>query len=232
MTVEVALPALCVVCDEVLSGRDRGLCAACRSRLIPLAGPCCPLCGVPTDEATEPCLDCAASAPPQAGSVMWGVYDGVLRNAILAVKHRGHDEIAGVLGRRLAARVCLQPWVDELTGVVAVPSHLLRRLRRRWDTAGLVAAVVADALHLPQLRVLRRHGLRRQAGRTRAQRKQLPRGSFSVRKPLRRQRLLVVDDVCTTGTTLRRTAEVVLRAGADQVYCAALAHAPDPGRVT
>jgi predicted amidophosphoribosyltransferase len=232
MAVEVVLPAVCVSCDEVLSGGDRGLCAECRSRLIPMTGRCCSRCGVPVDGDTEPCLGCAVFDPPQAGSVMWGVYDGVLREAVLAVKHRGHDELAGLLGRRLAARLALQPWVGELSGVVSVPSHALRRLRRRWSAADLIAAVVADVLRLPLLPVLERRGLRRQSGRTRAQRRQLPRGSFTVPKPIGGHCLLVVDDVCTTGTTLRRAAEVLLRAGAEQVYCAALAHAPDPGRVT
>jgi predicted amidophosphoribosyltransferase len=161
---------------------------------------------------------------------MWGDYDGILRQAVLSLKHRGHDELSRGLGRRLAARIVLAPWFDELTGVVAVPSHGLRQLRRKWCAADLIADEVGVAIGRPVLPVLRRHGLRRQAGRTRAQRKQLPRGSFSARRSVRRHRLLLVDDVCTTGTTLRRAAETLLSAGAESVYLAAVAHAPDPGR--
>lgn len=225
------LPALCVTCDAVLDGDDRGLCGACRSRLLPQTGPCCPLCGVPADSEIEPCLGCVASPPPQEGTVFWGVYDGVLRRTVLALKHGGRDELAGVLGRRLAARIGLAPWHREITAVTAVPSHRLRRLRRGTSAAGLLADDVAVRGGVPRAHVLRRHGLGRQAGRTRIQRKTLGRGSFSARGHLDGHRLLLVDDVCTTGTTLQRAAEALLAAGADAVYCAAVAHAPDPRRL-
>jgi len=225
----VLLPALCVACEGVLTGDDRGLCAHCRSRLLPLSGPCCPRCGVPADsDADGPCLTCVADPPPQGGTVVWGVYDGVLRRTVLALKHHGHDELARGLGWRLAARIVLAPWSGEIDAVVAVPSHGLRQFRRGWSAAGLLAREVAAALGQPLIPALLRHGLRRQTGRTRAQRRRLPRGSFSARRLARHRTLLLVDDVCTTGTTLRRAAETLIGAGADAVYCATLAHAPDP----
>jgi predicted amidophosphoribosyltransferase len=226
---EALLPALCVACDEVLAGFDRGLCAGCRSRLVPMTEPCCPRCGVPAADGL-PCPDCALSPPPQEGTVFWGAYDGVLRRAVLALKHGGHDELGRVLGRRLAGRVGLEPWSDVVSAVAVVPSHRLRRLRRGWSAADWIGREVAAALGRPLLPALRRHGLRRQTGRSRSQRTQLPRGSFSSRPVVRGHRILLVDDVSTTGTTLRRAGETLLRAGARAVYCAAVAHAPDPRR--
>lgn len=228
---EALLPALCVTCGGVLSGEDRGLCGACRSRLVPMSEPCCPVCGVPSDSGSAPCLGCIASPPPQTATLFWGSYDGILRRAILALKHGGHDELARPLARRLSATLALAAWHDEITLVTAVPSHRLRRLRRGASAAGLLATEVAKILHRPRVQALRRHGWRRQAGRTRAQRTRLARGSFSVRGRLDGERVLLVDDVCTTGTTLRRTAESLISAGAEFVFCAAMAHAPDPRRV-
>jgi ComF family protein len=228
---EILLPASCVACGEVLAGTDRGLCGACRSRLHPMTEPCCPRCGVPADSETDPCLACVASPPPQNGTVLWGEYDGVLRHAILALKHQGHDELARPLGRRLAARIGLAPWFGEITVLTTVPSHGLRRLRRGYSAAGLLGATVAQAIDRPLIRALRRHGRGRQAGRTRARRMQLPRGCFSARHEMTGQRVLVVDDVCTTGTTLRRAADTLLGAGAEAVYCATMAHAIDSRRM-
>jgi predicted amidophosphoribosyltransferase len=228
---EAMLPALCVACDAVLAGGDRGLCGACRSRLVPMSGPCCPRCGVPADNDDEPCLACVATPPPQLGTVIWGVYDGVLRRSVLAFKHGGHDELARTLGRRLSARVELTSWFATITVVASVPSHGLRRWRRGPSAADLLAAEVVKTTRRPRISALRRHGLGRQTGRSRAQRTRLPRGSFSACRGLRGHRVLLVDDVCTTGTTFRRAAETLAGAGADAVFCAAMAHAPAPGRM-
>jgi len=228
---EALLPALCVTCDAVLAGDDRGFCGACRSRLVPMSEPCCPVCGVPSDSETDPCLGCVTSPPPQSGTLFWGSYGGILRRAILALKHGGHDELARPLGRRLSATLSLAPWHDEITLVTAVPSHSLRRFRRGVSAAELFAAEVSRDLHRPRTLALRRHGLNRQAGRTRVQRTRLSRGSFSARGRLHGHHVLLVDDVCTTGTTLRRAAECLLLAGAESVFCTVMAHAPDPRRV-
>jgi predicted amidophosphoribosyltransferase len=228
----ILLPALCVACDGVLTGDDRGLCGACRSRLVPISGPCCPRCGNPADSDEDPCIGCVASPPPQHASVLWGSYEGVLRRAVLALKHARHDELVRPLGGRLAARIVVAPWCAEVTAVTAVPSHELRRLRRGASAAGLLAAEVAKRIGAEPVAALRRHGFGRQAGRTRRQRTQLPRGSFSARKGVTGRNILIVDDVCTTGTTLRRAAETLIEAGAEAVACAALAHAPDPRRIS
>ncbi|MGD8439063.1 MAG: double zinc ribbon domain-containing protein [Holophagae bacterium] len=227
----VLLPALCVACDGVLAGDDRGLCGDCRSRLAPLSETCCPRCGTPADMAGDVCLSCLGAPPPQLGTVLWGAYDGPLRLAVLALKHRGHDEVARTFGRRLAARIGVEPWFDDITAVTAVPSHPLRRLRRGYCAAELLADTVARLIERPYLAALRRHGLHRQRGRTRRQRMRLARGSFSARREASGRRWLIVDDVCTTGTTFRRAAETLVDAGAAAVYCAAVAHAPDPRRL-
>ena len=163
--------------------------------------------------------------------MVWGSYDGILRRAVLALKHGAHDELARPLCRRLAARIDLAPWSDDVTAVASVPSHGIRRLRRGTSAAALLGVEVAAAIRRPSIHALRRHGLGRQAGRTRAQRQRLARGSFSARLSLSGQRVLLVDDVTTTGTTLRRASETLMEAGAEAVYCAALALAPDPRRV-
>lgn len=228
---EILLPSLCTACADVLAGEDRGLCGSCRSRLHPMSGPCCPRCGVPADSDSRSCLECVVSPPPQSGTVLWGEYDGVLRLAILALKHRGHDEIARPLGRRLAARIAVTNWFEEITMITSIPSHDFRRFRRGSSAARLIGGEVARVIDRPVARVLRRHGLGRQAGRSRTQRKQLPRGSFSSNRRVRGHRILLIDDVCTTGTTLRRAADSLLSAGAEAVYCATIAHATDSRRM-
>ena len=229
---EVALPSLCPSCHDPLDGREHGLCGACWSATIPWSGPSCPRCGGPSDSADERCLACVDDPPPQSATVVWGEYDGVLRSAILALKHRGRDELAAALGRRLAARVELQPWAAEIEVVTAVPSHPVHRLSRGWTAAELLARAVAQELGRDFDRLLRRRGRARQAGQRRAQRLKLPHWAFAPRPAaVRGRRVLLIDDVTTTGTTLGRAAEALALAGAPAVFCAVLASAPDGRRL-
>jgi predicted amidophosphoribosyltransferase len=151
---------------------------------------------------------------------------------MLAMKNRGRDELAKPIGRRMAARLAVESWIDDIDLLTHVPSHPIRRIRNGWPAAACIALVVAGELARPMRRCLRRHGLDRQTGRSRVQRLRLPRHAFSCSAAVRGQRLLVVDDVTTTGTTLRRSAEAARRAGAEAVYCAVVARAPEARRVT
>lgn len=230
---EAFLPSLCLHCGEPLGGRDVALCSSCWASVIPLVGARCSRCGGSADEfAEQGCLACSMASIPQQGTVIWGEYDGALRSAVLGLKHRGRDELAQPLGQRLAGRVALETWASDIDLVVHVPSHPLRRLRNGRSAAAELAAVVAGVLDRPRERALTRRGLRRQTGRSRPQRIQLPRRSFRCITRVAGKSLLVVDDVTTTGTTLRRAAEVLADAGAEVVYCAALAGTPDPRMTT
>lgn len=229
---EALLPCLCLHCGEPIAGGLAGLCRECWSAVVPRAGSVCPRCAAPCDSEIGLCLECQDRAPAQLGTVAWGEYDGALRAAVLGLKARRRDELAEPLGQRLAARIAVEDWARELELVSHIPSHPLRTLRRGWPAAASLARVVGRELGLPARALLARRGLRRQAGRSRAERAALPRRTFRVRRSVRGRRLLVVDDVTTTGTTLNRAAEALMAAGADSVYCAAMAAAPDPRRTT
>lgn len=230
---EALLPSLCLHCGEPLGGRDKGLCTACWSAVVPLAGVCCPLCAGPCgNQGEDTCLHCLDRPPPQSGTVVWGEYDAQLRTAVLALKHRGRDEFARFLGGRLAGRISLELWSPRIDLVTHIPSHPIRRLRHGRCAAENLADVVARQLARPLVRTLRRKGLQRQAGRSRAQRLQLATGSFRCIASVDGQRVLVVDDVTTTGATLRRVAQILLAAGAREVFCAAVARTPDTRRST
>jgi predicted amidophosphoribosyltransferase len=230
--IEALLPGVCPHCDQPLSGPDRGLCGACWSLMVPRAGCHCPRCGAPADDDCELCPLCLRAKPPQSATVIWGEHDGASRSAVVALKHGGRDDLAPPLGSRLAAAVAIAPWASEIDLVCHVPTHPWRRLKRPWEASALLAYEVALRLGKPRSALLRRRGLRRQTGRTRAQRLALDRHSFKASRRASGRNLLLVDDVTTTGTTLRRAAEAFLRVGAATVYCAVFAEAPDPRRLT
>jgi len=229
---ETFLPCLCLHCDEPVGGDRVGLCASCWTLVVPRVGGSCRRCGGPAEGGLDPCLSCQSKSLPQVETIIWGEYDGPLRSAVLALKSGGNDELAVPLGRRLAARIALEEWAGEIDAVTSVPSHPIRRLRVSWPAAACLARVVARELEQPHRRLLRRHGLDRQTGRSRAERIRLPGRALTCPGSVAGQRVLVVDDVTTTGTTLRRAAEALLRGDAEAVYCAAMTATPDARRGT
>jgi len=229
---EALLPCLCLHCGQPVAGDAIGLCGPCWSSVVPRVGAACPRCAAPSSDDLELCLACQGHAPAQHGTVAWGEYDGALRSAVLGLKTRGRDELAAPLGRRLAARIAVEGWASDIELIADIPSHPLRRLRRGWPAAATLARVVGCELGVPVRRLLRRRGLRRQTGRSRAERELLPRHAFRAAGSVAGRRVLIIDDVTTTGTTLSRAAEVLLAAGADTVHCAAMAVTPDPRRAT
>jgi len=225
---ETLLPGMCPYCDQPLQGEDRGLCGACWAMVLPIAGASCPRCGGPVDEDPEPCLQCTRTPPPQEKTVVWGEHDGALRGAILSLKHSGRDDLAGPLGRRLSAAIAAAVLPPSCDLVTWVPSHAVRRLRRPYSAAQLLSLEVARSFRLPHEQLLTRRGLGRQTTRTRAHRLELPARAFRAGPRSRRRSVLLIDDVMTTGSTLRRAAGAILNAGAETVFCAALARTPDP----
>ena len=230
--IEALLPGMCPHCDHPLDGRDRGLCGPCWSLVVPRSGNSCPRCGIPTEDTGEQCLACIHNPPPQRATIAWGEHDGVLRTAILALKHGGRDDLAAPLGDRLAAAIAAEPWASEIDLIVPVPSHPWRRLRKPWSASELLARRVARRRERPALLLLRRHGLGRQTESSRARRLELPQRSFSHRSDVSSRSVLLLDDVMTTGTTLRRAVGALHRAGAAAVFCAVCADVPDSRRLS
>ncbi len=219
------LPAVCAVCSAPLGGHERGLCHACWSTVLPDPGARCPRCGAPSEGWEVECLVCQEKHPPQDSTTVWGVYDGTLRRVLLALKHHGHDELARPLGLRLAHAAAPMPWLRHIDTVTWVPTHPYHRLRRGWSAARLLAHETARALELPTARLLKRRGLGRQATRSRAQRLDLPASAFGGRGMARGGRILLVDDVMATGSTIRRACGALLGDGAAEVHVCVLAAA-------
>lgn len=196
--VDVVLPGECPGCRGPAGlGAPDGLCPAC--------------------EAALPALPRFVDPPPfVAAAWTLGDYEGPLGAAVRRGKYGPDPALVAGLGRRLAdaARFRLPP-VDLVTWV---PVPLPRLLRRGFDQARLLAAPVAGALNVPARSTLRRVRRGEQAGRT--ARERWREGGRAWRLAARRlpRRVLLVDDVTTTGATASACAAELLAGGAERVY--------------
>jgi ComF family protein len=232
---DLVLPPLCLACNEIVSAQAT-VCGACWTKLNFIAPPLCIRCGMPFAFETESgaiCGACVASPPVFARARSALVYDETSRSLILGFKHGDRTHSAAAFGNWL--RRAGGELLADTDLVVPVPLHRWRLFRRRFNQAALLAHAVARDAGLrcaPDL-LVRRHRTPSQAGLSRSGRQRNVKGAFAVR-PSRGSlvadaRILLVDDVLTTGSTVSECARVLLRTGAARVDVLTLARAPGPG---
>lgn len=191
----------------------------------------CPGCGAPAEPLCERCLATAVApppAPPPPGIDAWAApfaYDGVIRELVARAKLRGRHAALGWLAARTAdawrASGGLRP--DVVTWVPAAPAH---RRARGLDHARILGRAVAAHLEVPAAGLLVRRDRGAQTARALTDRRRGP--SVAARRPAWGT-VLLVDDVTTTGATLRVCAGALRAAGADAVVACTAARTP-PGR--
>lgn len=226
-------PPRCAVCG---AWDAPPVCERCADAFFPIPEPFCGRCSRPLPPGGV-CATCAAAEKAWGGwafdtLVAGGVYGGPLRHAVHQVKYRGMRELGPILGEHLAARCVsdgLLPEPGQVDLVLPVPGEPGRMRRRGYNPPALIAAPLADALRCPladPASVVRAPGGAAQMGRSPEQRR---RAMESLRfdvgdgNAIAGCRVLLVDDVFTTGATLQALARRVRSAGAARIDAVALA---------
>jgi len=175
-----------------------------------------------TSEATSKMTSETASNTTFKNVIVAFGYSKVVRQMILSLKYRNMRSSVAVLGTALAERIIQETAnSNQKVDVIAwAPTTARRKIERGHDHAEILARFVARELHVPCRGVLRRQTDQPQTGRTRQQRLIGPR---FVSRPINNQCVVVIDDVVTTGTTLRRASQALYEGGAELVICAAVA---------
>jgi ComF family protein len=182
-------------------------CRRCRAELVPLSPPWCERCGAPARRDLVSCAHCPPRTLSRARAAF--LFDGPARAAVHRLKFAGWRPVAEALGDAMAAS-----WDLATDAVTWVPLSRRRRASRGFDQALALARVVARRLDAPLEPLLRRDSdAGSQARRTGVERRLAMRGRFAAlgTPP---GRVLLVDDVLTTGATASACAEALLAAGA------------------
>ena len=213
-------PPVCMFCGKLLSGQT-GLCTTCKKEAEWLKEPLCMCCGKPlVSNAQEYCPDCAQGDRWFDGGRGVFPYRGGMKKAVLDLKSRGRQENAVFLGKCMAA--CIGPlfsyWRPDC--IVPVPLNRAKLCRRGYNQAKLLAVSVGDCLELPVRDDLlfRYPGGKEQKTLGRFARKKGQQGAFyTVDRPVP-ERILLVDDIYTTGSTLDAAAHALKCAGAEKIW--------------
>lgn len=227
---DVLLPAPCLACRQPVEEPrgSLGLCPSCRRGLVRWPRSACAGCGEPLAGEHLPegsrCGPCRRSPPPTSAVLSAWSYQPPIDSVLTGLKFHRLGYLGTQLGRELAELVRPRLTGDET--VVPMPLHWTRHLARGYNQAALIARPLAETLGLRHVRALRRRRWTAAQSRLpRADRQRNLVGVFAVRKPrgIRGRHVLLVDDVVTTGATLRSAAACLLEHGAAAVtgVCAA-----------
>ena len=230
--VDLIFPPRCPLCGEGLSAQV-GLCAACWGELVIPGEPACALCQRPLGDsvaAGSVCAPCLAQAPRHDGIAAGTLYNAASRRLVLAFKHGQRIALAPMMARLMTAKLA---FVDPGWLIVPVPLHRWRLWRRGFNQAALLSREIARArgaaLAVDMLE--RRKATPTLGGLGRKARGRALSGAITLNRKragqLRGAKVVLVDDVLTSGATSEACVAVLKRAGAERVVVACFARVLD-----
>jgi ComF family protein len=222
LALDIALPTLCVACREPVDGE--GVCAGCWAKLSFIEPPYCPRLGIPFvyDPGPELLSMEAIASPPAYGRARAAVrYDDIARSLVHALKYQDRTDLAPTMGRWMAraGRELLQ----DADALIPVPLHWRRGWSRRYNQAGALARVIErhSGVRMASEALRRVRRTEQQIGLSRTERASNVQGAFRVaperNADIAGRRVVLIDDVLTSGSTVDACARALLRAKAASV---------------
>jgi ComF family protein len=229
LLLDAVLPPRCLKCGTAVA-EPGALCAVCWPAISFITPPYCACCGYPFELDPGPeaqCAACVAMPPPYRRARAALRYDEASRGLILGFKHGDRTEAAPAFARWLAAAGDFA----EIDLIAPVPLHWRRLFHRRYNQAALLALAVGRLVDRPVVAdlLVRRRSTPTQGRLGAAARRRNVAGAFSVmprRRPgLAGRRVLLIDDVMTSGSTIEACCQALRRGGAAAVDVLTLARA-------
>lgn len=204
----------CPVCARPGTGGRFGLCASCLNKLDFPEHRACPMCGRPMPTGETLCHDCRLDPKPWGRAYCVGPYSGLLRDMILDFKFSGQLGLGRILAHMAADAV--KPGKGLL---VPVPLHTARLRRRGFNQCLELARRVSKLREIPFANALTRvKNTRPQMELTKTERRQNIKSAFSADPgKILGQRVILVDDIMTTGSTLKECAQELKKEGAEKI---------------
>ncbi|MGE3335644.1 MAG: ComF family protein [Rhodospirillaceae bacterium] len=232
LLLNAVLPPQCLACNAVVDTPGH-LCGACFGRFTFITPPHCGICGLPLDQTITDdliCGACVVERPVYGQARAAFIYDEHSRPLVLKLKHGDRTDMAVHLARWLQRSG--REIIAAADVLVPVPLHRWRLLMRAYNQSALLAHAVGKLSGKPVAAdvLTRTKATPPQGGLSRSERRRNVAKAFGVRRqgPIDRKRVLLIDDVLTSGATANACALTLMQAGAAAVDVLALARVPNP----
>jgi ComF family protein len=229
---DIVFPPQCLTCEEILDSENNTtpLCPACFSAIHFIQPPLCPCCGIPFAGAggdNHLCGECLLSKPLFSVARAVGHYETKLLEAIHSFKYKGKISTGEALGKIMADFAYPAFHMADYSLIIPVPLHSKRLRERGFNQALILAREISRKFLIPlDFLTLRRHMYTdAQINLGRKDREANVKGVFSVRdsEKIQGQRIILVDDVYTSGSTARECTRILMRNNAESVAILTLA---------
>ena len=220
MVADIFYPRCCPVCQKILKDQRRMICPECEKKLRPIGHPRCYKCGKPIEEG-EYCKDCQKHTHIfDQGRGLWIQKQPVSR-AIYQFKFHNKRYYASVFAEEMMKRYGEWIYRNEIKEIIPIPLYKAKQRKRGFNQALLIAKELSILSGIPvnENAVFRIRNTKPQKILNPMERSRNLKGAFGVKKTWEvKNKVLLIDDIYTTGSTMDRVAKVLKKAGAQKVY--------------
>ncbi|MCI9515488.1 MAG: ComF family protein [Lachnospiraceae bacterium] len=230
---EILYPRHCPVCHEIVKAHGALICPGCRKKLLPIREPICKKCGKPiADPAQEYCEDCRTRRHLYTRGRAALLYTGEIKESVCRMKFHNKREYIDFYGAYMAEILGKKILEWGAQALIPVPLHRSKLRRRGFNQAELLAREIGRALGIPV-----RPDIVQRVRKTKPQKELLYRerqnnlkGAFKISQyDVKLKKIVLVDDIYTTGSTVDEIAGRLLEQGAKEVYFVSLCIGKDDG---
>lgn len=226
MFLSVIYPVKCPFCGDILGGKRISSCRTCERKLPFVKEPRCYQCGKPIDSSEEEyCADCRRKKHNYTCGVALWSYDIAVKQAVYRFKYKNQRQYANYFAKELIKRYgrLMKTW--DADAVIPVPIHRKRYKQRGYNQAELLAVILGQYIEVPVVSDLveRIKNTRPQKELNDKERYKNLKKAFKITKNVvELKKVIIVDDIYTTGTTVDVMAELLLEAGITDIYVVTL----------
>jgi ComF family protein len=216
----------CVFCGR--ETEEFGICNNCIDKIEFVEEPCCIRCGGKVKGKTKVCIECKGRDFEFERNYSVLIYDGDVRDKIIAFKQSGHKYIGEAFSWLIERKFKDLGLMDKIDFIIPMPINDRRRKERGFNQSEVLCKELLETGKVDMTILTRIKDTPHQTGLSRENRENNLRGCFKVadKKKIKGKVVLVVDDIYTTGSTFNECARTLKKAGASQVFTMSLARAP------